>query len=75
MTELALAAPAVSVTRAAGIPDASVLELAWNAPVVGAAVPAAVAFEGLDVGALPFAEGSAGAVVWWTPIWPGCSCG
>jgi glycosyl transferase family 2 len=63
LTELALAAPAVAVTREAGIPDASVLELAWNDPVVGAAVPAAVAFKGLDVSALPFAEGSAGAVV------------
>jgi glycosyl transferase family 2 len=63
LTELALAAPAVGATRAAGVPDASVLELTWSAPAVGAAVPDAVCVEAPDPAALPFSAAAAGAVV------------
>lgn len=42
LTELANAAPVVAATRAAGIPDASVLELSWSAPAVAAALKGAV---------------------------------
>lgn len=63
LTELATAAPAVAVTRAAGVPDASVLELTWTAPAVAAAVGHAVCVESPDPAGLPFREGAAGAVV------------
>ena len=42
LSELANAAPGARATREAGIPDASVLELAWSAPAVAAAVQGAV---------------------------------
>ena len=63
LTELALAAPAVGATRAAGVADAAVLEVTWSAPAVGAAVPSAVSVEAPDPAALPFDAGDAGAVV------------
>jgi hypothetical protein len=63
LSELALAAPAVSVLRAEGIPDASVLELTWSAPAVGAAVPHSVCVEAPEPGALPFDAAAAAAVV------------
>ncbi|HEU0023998.1 MAG TPA: glycosyltransferase [Thermoleophilaceae bacterium] len=63
LTELALAAPVLDVTRAEGVPDGSVLELTWSTPAVGAAMPASVCVEGPDPAALPFAEHAAGAVV------------
>jgi hypothetical protein len=61
--ELAVAGPAVARTRAAGIPDASVLELAWSAPAVGAALPASVCLLEPDPAALPLDDDAAGAVV------------
>jgi len=63
VTELALAAPAIAATRAAGVPDAAVLELAWGDPVVGPAVPDAVAVRDVDPAAPPFEAGAAGATV------------
>jgi hypothetical protein len=63
LTELATAGPAVAVTRAAAIPDASLLELSWSAPAVAAALPEAVCVERPDPEALPFADRAAGAVL------------
>jgi hypothetical protein len=63
LTELALAAPAVAATRAAGVADAAVLELTWSTPAVAASVPAAVCVEAPDPAALPFDAAAAGAVV------------
>ena len=63
LSELALAAPAVAVTREHGIPDAAVLELTWSDPAVGAAVPAAVCLQRPDPGSLPLDDDAAGAVV------------
>jgi hypothetical protein len=65
LTELANAGPVLALTRDAGIPDASVLELAWSAPAVAAAVTPAIGVEAPD--SLPLAEGSAGAVVLMDP--------
>jgi glycosyl transferase family 2 len=67
LTELANAGPVLGLTRAAEIPDASVLELAWSAPAVAAAAKGAVGVETPDPGPLPLAEGSAGAVVLMDP--------
>jgi glycosyl transferase family 2 len=63
--ELALAGPIVAETRAAGVADAAVLELAWtDTPAVGASVPEAIAVHRPEVGGeLPFVDGAAGAVV------------
>jgi len=62
--ELALAGPIVAETRAGGVADAAVLELAWtDTPAVAACVPEAVAVQNLAAGDLPFADGAAGAVV------------
>src|SRR4051812_10024617 len=62
--ELALAGPIVAETRAAGINDAAVLELAWtDTPAVAACVPAAAAVHRPAPGELPFADRAAGAVV------------
>jgi hypothetical protein len=63
LTELANAAPVVAVTRAAGIPDASILELSWSAPAVAAAVKGTVGVEAPAPGVLPLQAGAAGAVV------------
>jgi hypothetical protein len=61
--QLALAAPVVAETRRRGIPDASVLELAWEGPMIGATLPASVSVEAPGDGVLPFGDDSAGAVV------------
>jgi hypothetical protein len=63
LTELANAAPALAVTRAAGIPDGSVLELAWSAPAVAAAAKDAIAVVAPPAGRLPVDDAGAGAVV------------
>jgi hypothetical protein len=63
LTELALAGPALALTRRDGVPDSSVLELTWRAPALGAAVPASLCVERPDPAALPLADGAAGAVV------------
>jgi len=64
LEELALAGPIVAETRAAGIADASVLELAWtDTPAVGASVPEAVALHRPAASELPFETEAAGAVV------------
>jgi hypothetical protein len=63
LAELAVAGPVVEVTRALGVPDASVLELAWSAPSVAASVTAAFGLLDPDpAAALPFDAGAAGAV-------------
>jgi hypothetical protein len=62
LSELALAGPVVAETRRLGVPEASVLELAWEAPAIAASLPAAVAFAPQD-GPLPLNSGAAGAVV------------
>ena len=62
LTELANAAPLLAETRAAGIPDASILELTWSRPAVAAAVREAVAVEA-PAGDLPVEAGAAGAVM------------
>jgi hypothetical protein len=67
LTELALAAPAVAVTRAEEVADAAVLELTWSSPAVGAALPVSVCVERPDPGALPFDDLAAGAVVLMDP--------
>jgi hypothetical protein len=63
LSELANAGPVLALTRAAEIPDASVLELAWSAPAVAATAKGAVGVESPASGPLPLADGSAGAVV------------
>jgi hypothetical protein len=63
LTELALAAPVVKAVRAAGIGDASVLELAWDGPVVGAVLADAVAVDSPAADRVPVADAAAGAVV------------
>src|ERR1700754_3860515 len=63
LPELAVAGPVSRVTRDAGIPDAAVLELAWNGPAVAAGLPDALAVERPQPGPLPLGEGAAGAVV------------
>jgi hypothetical protein len=63
LTELALAAPILSLTRAQAVPDASVLELTWGDPAVGPAVPESVSVAHPDPERLPFADEAAGAVV------------
>jgi hypothetical protein len=62
LTEVARAAPAVAELRAAAVPPASVLELAWTAPAVAAVFPEAVALVGPPA-RLPFSDGAAGAVL------------
>jgi hypothetical protein len=62
LTELANAAPVMAITRAAGIPDVSVIELAWGAPAIAAAVPGPVAATA-PACPLPLEQGAAGAVV------------
>ena len=62
--ELALAGPIVAETRAGGVADAAVLELAWtDTPAVGACVPSAVAVHKPAFSDLPFGDDAAGAVV------------
>jgi hypothetical protein len=63
LAELAIAGPVAERTRAAGVPDASVLELTWRAPAVAAAVVGPVAVERPAELPLPVADGAAGAVV------------
>ncbi|MDA0180310.1 glycosyltransferase [Solirubrobacter phytolaccae] len=63
LTELAVAGPVVRLTREAGLADAALLEVTWNGPAVGAALPASVCVERPEAGALPFQDGAAGAVV------------
>jgi hypothetical protein len=60
LTELATAGPIVAQTRAAGVPDAAVLELTWSgaavaaslSPAVGVEAPAGIALEPGDAGAV-----------------------
>jgi hypothetical protein len=63
LEELALAAPVLAETRRRGIPEAAVLELAWEAPAVGAAAPESIAVVAPAADPLPFDAGAAGAVV------------
>jgi hypothetical protein len=63
LDELALAAPVVAQIRRRGIPDESVLELAWDGPAVGAAIAGCVSVEAAGAEPLPFDVDSAGAVV------------
>ena len=63
LEELALAAPVVSTTRGAGIPDAAVIEVAWDGPVVGAVLPDVVALDSLAGERMPFGDAAAAAVV------------
>jgi hypothetical protein len=65
--ELALAAPAVAELRRLGIPDASVLELAWDGPVAAPCVPGVVALEAPEAGMLPFDDSAAAAVLLMRP--------
>lgn len=63
LSELALAGPIAALTRQAGVKDGAILELTWNGPVLGAAVPGAVCVERPEPGRLPFEAGAAGAVI------------
>ena len=63
LTELALAAPVVSTLRRAGIVESSVLELAWDGPVVGAIFADTVSIDSPAPHELPFDDAAAGAVV------------
>lgn len=67
LDELALAAPVVAELRRLGVADASVLELAWPQPVVGAVLPEAFALASPSAGALPFRDRAAGAAVLTAP--------
>jgi GT2 family glycosyltransferase len=60
LRELANAGPMVAQTRAAGVPDAAVLELSWSGPAVAAALSASVGIEAPE--AIELAPGAAGAV-------------
>lgn len=62
LEELARAAPVVAELRQASVPDEAVLELAWDAPVVGPVLDAATTLHPPPA-SLPFAGGAAGAVV------------
>jgi Glycosyl transferase family 2 len=66
LEELALAAPVVAETRAAGVADAAVLELAWSEPVLGAALEEVVTVTAPSL-RLPLEDGAAGAVVFVDP--------
>lgn len=46
LAELAVAAPVLAETRRHGIPDAAVLEVAWEGPALAAAAPACVSIAG-----------------------------
>jgi hypothetical protein len=61
--ELAMAAPAVAALRRLGIPDAAVLELAWEGPAAAPCVPGVVCLDAHVADALPLEDGSAGAVL------------
>jgi GT2 family glycosyltransferase len=61
LRELANAGPVVSQTRAAGVPDAAVLELSWSGPAVAAALSASVGVAA--PGGIGLEAGDAGAVV------------
>lgn len=60
--EFAVAAPLLAVLRAHGVPEASVLELAWSEPALAAAVPGPVCLTSPGVEDLDFGTGAAGAV-------------
>ena len=63
LSELAVAAPAVSLLRRHEVPDTAVLELTWSGPAVGAAVPGTVCLEAPPTDELPLEAGAAAAVV------------
>jgi hypothetical protein len=63
LAELAVAAPVLAETRAAGVGDASVLEIAWGEPALGAAVEGPLTVGAPPDGRLPFDDAAAGAVV------------
>jgi GT2 family glycosyltransferase len=60
LAELANAGPIVAQTRAAGVPDAAVLELSWSGPAVAAALSDSVGIEAPEH--VELAPGAAGAV-------------
>jgi hypothetical protein len=61
LAALARAAPVIALVRAAGIPDASVLELTARRPLLSCVLPAAV--RDRPARRLPYPDGSAAAVV------------
>lgn len=63
LPELAAAGPLIARTRAAGVPDRSVLEVAWGAPALGAAVAGPMTLHEPPAGRLPLEDDAAGAVV------------
>lgn len=60
LEELAVAAPVLAETRRRGIPDAAVLELAWEEPALAAAAPGCVS---IAAGGPASGDGRAAAVV------------
>jgi len=63
LPELAVAGPVIAEARRMGVPEASLLELTWSGPAVGAAAPDAVVLVEPEPGPLPLEAGAAGAVV------------
>lgn len=66
LPELARAAPAIAASRALGVPDEGLLELAWGEPAVGAVLPSAFTVCAPPL-PLPFAEAAADAVILLAP--------
>lgn len=61
--ELAVAAPAVAELRRLGIPDAAVLELAWDGPVAAPSVPGVVCLDAPGEDRVPLDDSAAAAVL------------
>lgn len=63
LVELARAATVVARTRGSGVRDESVLELAFGAPALGAALDGPVTLMDPPAGRMPINDGAAGAVI------------
>lgn len=61
--EIARAAPIIARTRAAGVPDSSVLEVAWGTPALSAAVDGPLTLHEPAGDGIPLDAGAAGAVI------------
>jgi Glycosyl transferase family 2 len=63
LSQLATASPALAEVGRLGVPNASILEVTWSGPAVGAVVPEAVTVAGPADGRLPLDHKSAAGVV------------
>jgi Glycosyl transferase family 2 len=63
LSQLATASPVIGEARRLGVPDASILEVTWSRPAVGAVTADCVTVLGAADGRLQLSDASAGAVV------------